>query len=65
MADVHYLIEKTSTQDSTKTNIKKLDENESLFELARMLGGESITNAAKENAKEMKILARRTKNDFE
>lgn len=65
MADVHYLIEKTSTEDSTRTNIRELPESESLIELARMLGGENITTAAKENAKEMKILAKRTKNNFE
>lgn len=61
MADVHYLIEKTNTNDSTVTDIRQLEEAESLHELARMLGGEHITEAAKENAKEMKILAKRAK----
>jgi DNA repair protein RecN (Recombination protein N) len=61
MADVHYLIEKTNTNDSTVTEIRQLGEAESLHELARMLGGEHITEAAKENAKEMKILAKRAK----
>ncbi len=64
MADAHYLIEKTSTNLSTQTKIQKLEEKESLSELARMLGGETITDAAKENAKEMKVLAERTKNNF-
>lgn len=61
MSDVHFLIEKGTKNDRTITTIKKIAENEELKELARMLGGAEITEAALQNAKEMKELARNTK----
>lgn len=61
MSDVHFLIEKGTKNDRTITKIKKIAENEELKELARMLGGAEITEAALQNAKEMKELARNTK----
>lgn len=61
MSDVHFLIEKGTKNDRTITTIKKIGENEELKELARMLGGAEITEAALQNAKEMKELARNTK----
>ncbi len=57
MADAHYLIEKTVENNSTKSNIKKLKEEDSVKELARMLGGVEITDAVVKNAQEMKELA--------
>lgn len=57
MADSHYLIEKTSDSTSTISNITLLSEEESVQELARMLGGAKITDAVLENAREMKALA--------
>lgn len=61
MADSHFLIEKGTSEGRTVTNIKKLEDEDSLRELARMLGGASITDAALQNAKEMKDLAANTK----
>ena len=60
-ADTHFLIEKSTKKGRTVTNIRKIVEDGSLNELARMLGGAEITEAALENAKEMKELARNTK----
>ncbi len=57
MADAHYIIEKQTDGMSTETIIKKLDYNESVEELARILGGAAITDRVIENAKEMKELA--------
>ncbi len=57
MADSHYLIEKTSDESTTISSISLLDEEESVEELARMLGGAKITEAVMENAREMKSLA--------
>ncbi len=57
MADTHYRIEKTAQDNSTATTIKKLSESESVEELARLLGGSSITKAAVSNAAELKQLA--------
>lgn len=57
MADTHFLIEKGVKDGSTVTNIHKMKEEESIIEMARMLGGETITDAVILNAKEMKELA--------
>ena len=61
MADCHYLIEKTAGFSDTKTTIRQLGEEESVMELARILGGAKITETVIENAKEMKELAKHTK----
>ena len=57
MADAHYLIEKDVDHQTTTTSIRLLDEEESVQELGRILGGAKITDAVLENAREMKILA--------
>lgn len=57
MADAHYAIEKTADKNVTKTVIFRLDEEESVRELARILGGAQITDTVLDNAREMKILA--------
>lgn len=59
MADSHYLIEKTSDENSTISQICRLSDDESVEELARMLGGAEITSTVLENAREMKSLASR------
>ncbi|MGN0329945.1 MAG: DNA repair protein RecN [Kineothrix sp.] len=61
MADAHFLIKKGNEGGRTVTRISRLEEEDSLKELARMLGGEQITEAALRNAKEMKELAGNTK----
>ena len=57
MADEHYLIHKSVENNATHTNICKLKYDESVQELARMLGGVEITDAVVKNAQEMKELA--------
>ncbi len=54
MADTHFLIEKGIRKERTVTDIRVLSEEESLNELARLLGSGSLTEAVLENAKEMK-----------
>ena len=61
MADDHYLIEKKNEENSTKTEINKLNYDESVMELSRMLGGAVISEAVIENAREMKKLAKQEK----
>lgn len=56
-ADNHYLIEKHVSGEATQTTINRLDYDESVNELARMLGGEEITQTAIQNAREMKMFA--------
>lgn len=61
MADSHYLIEKKVEGEDTTTSIRRLNERESVEELARILGGAKITDAVLENAREMKELAKQMK----
>ena len=58
MADYHYLIEKSVADDRTVTEIKRLDQEGSVRELARLLGGDNITDRILESAREMKDLAK-------
>lgn len=57
MADAHYLIEKTSDTSHTSTQIRLLNGQEEVHELARILGGAKITDAVIKSAEEMKGLA--------
>ena len=61
MADAHYLIEKRVDENRTITDIHLLSKEEEIEELSRILGGVTITDAVRENAKEMKKLARSRK----
>ncbi len=56
-ADRHYLIEKNVKNGHTTTDIRRLSDDESIEELARMLGSTTITEAALDNARELKKLA--------
>lgn len=58
MADAHYVIEKTVEEMETRTRIRRLTEEDSVRELARILGGARITDAVLTNAREMKELAK-------
>ena len=57
MADTHFEIKKTVENGKTITKIRKLNVDEQVEELARLLGGAEITDAVRENAREMKRLA--------
>lgn len=57
MADTHFVIEKSSTDDSTITDIHPVEGEESLAELARLLGSDALTEAALENARQMRAQA--------
>lgn len=62
MADSHYLIEKSADEGKTVTRIVRLNDEESTEEIARLLGGVTITEAVMSNAREMKQMAEKTKN---
>lgn len=61
MADTHFVIEKRVEDNRSITRIRELGQEESVEELARMLGGDVITESALKNAEEMKELAGKTK----
>lgn len=61
MADTHFIIEKVTDGKLTATNIRRLNEEESVTEIARILGGAIITDTVIQSAREMKALANKTK----
>lgn len=52
MADNHLLIEKNSSDGSTYTSVTRLDDKQRITEIARILGGEHITQTTLDNAAE-------------
>ena len=61
MADCHLAIEKRVEKGRTITGVRRLNRQEQVEELARILGGVEITDAVRLNADEMKDMAERTK----
>jgi DNA repair protein RecN (Recombination protein N) len=53
LADQHFMVEKKSKGKKTEVGVRKLTEAEQIEEIARMLAGEKITEAARQNAREM------------
>ena len=56
-ADAHFVVEKTMTKNRTTIEVRQLGRPERVEEIARMLAGEKITDAARENAREMIMAA--------
>jgi DNA repair protein RecN (Recombination protein N) len=52
-ADTHIMVEKRQTSTSTRISAVILTEEERIYEVARLLSGEEITNAALESAREL------------
>ena len=61
MADAHYKIEKSVEGQRTISHIERLQEDASIKELARMLGGVEITETVLQSAAEMKEMAKQAK----
>jgi DNA repair protein RecN (Recombination protein N) len=55
-ANQHYFVSKQTNSKKTSTDMQKLDNNGRLNELARLLGGDKITDATLANAKELLII---------
>ncbi len=53
LADHHFIVEKKIDGKKTEVGVRHLGENEQIEEIARMLAGEKITDAARQNAREM------------
>jgi DNA repair protein RecN (Recombination protein N) len=53
MADNHFLIEKVSVGDNTKTTVMKLEGNGNIKEIARLIGGETTSETSLKFAEEM------------
>jgi DNA repair protein RecN (Recombination protein N) len=64
MADTQYIIEKTTKDDRTYTQISELDAKGRAQELARMLGGAQVTGTTLSHAEEMLALAEERKSRY-
>lgn len=53
MSDHHLLISKASNDNRTTTQVKELENDDKIDEIARMISGASVTELTRENAKEM------------
>jgi len=51
--DFHYLVFKFDKEGATQTDIKRLSDEDRVLELAKMLSGEELTEAAISNAREL------------
>jgi DNA repair protein RecN (Recombination protein N) len=51
--DTHFLIEKKNINEHTETNVTELDSDRRVSEIARIIGGENISELMLQNAKEM------------
>lgn len=61
MADCHFCIRKSTTDNRTSTSVHRLTEKESIAEIGRLLGTDELTDAVLQNAAEMKNMAKQTK----
>ena len=59
MADLHYAVSKGENKGRTTTTVSRLSGDERVDEVARMLGGMTITEATKRHAEEMLKTVRR------
>jgi DNA repair protein RecN (Recombination protein N) len=53
LADAHYVVDKHEGRDRTSTSVRKLTEKERVDEIARMLGGIRVGDAARKAAAEL------------
>jgi DNA repair protein RecN (Recombination protein N) len=53
LGDMHYLVYKNDTDEATETNIRLLSHDERVREIAQMLSGSGLTDAATANAREL------------
>ena len=59
LGDVHFKVEKVVEDERTKTTIRRLDEEEQAAQVATLISGADITDAALENARELMAAGRR------
>ena len=53
LADFHFMVEKLSKEKRTTSSIKKLNENEKVREVAKLMSGENVTEASLKGAREL------------
>ena len=55
-ADSNILVEKVEENNNTYTKMKILEENEKVYEVARLMSGENVTDSSIEAAKQLIIV---------
>ena len=63
MGDCHFVVEKITSEQSTRTRIRKLADEERAVEIAKLLGGESVTVTHIQSARELIQEAQKMGND--
>ncbi len=53
LGDVHFLVEKTVTRNRTRTHLRRLSDDERTAQVAHLISGEDVTEAALESAREL------------
>ena len=53
LADAHFVVEKIENRKRTATSIRKLNDKERVIEVAKLMSGEKVTDAALKSAKEL------------
>jgi len=64
LADSHYVISKSVYNSKTNTVVKKLDEDERIKEIARLIGGVDLTKLTLDHANEMIEMAKKIKKNM-
>jgi DNA repair protein RecN (Recombination protein N) len=59
LGDVHFRVEKVVENEKTKTQIDRLDEEEQATQVASLISGADVTDAALENARELMAAGKR------
>ena len=57
-SDIHFYIEKISEENRTYTKIEKLNEEDKIKEIAKLISGVNVTQKTIENAKEILQIAK-------
>jgi DNA repair protein RecN (Recombination protein N) len=53
LADHHFVVEKSTQRNRTTISVRSLEPADRVDEIARMLAGQTVTNAARTNAREL------------
>ena len=53
LADYHFSVNKQQIDERTVTNVSRLSENERTEEIARLLAGETVSETARQHAREL------------
>jgi DNA repair protein RecN (Recombination protein N) len=53
LGELHYTVIKQASKDSVRTEMRRLDADERVSEIGKLLGGEQVTETVLQNAREL------------